>query len=316
MFINILICLGLLAIAGLFVWLARRALRLRNPFARWSLAVVAALPALLLILITGLISYGYYSLYRPRSAPAIQLDTSASPARLARGEHLARSTCVACHTTGGELPLSGGIDLSVDSPLPIGSLTPPNLTPGGPLKDWSDEEIVQAIRNGLHQNGRVLLMPTEVLRNLSDEDIASLVVFLRSQPTVANETQPIYVSPVLAMFVGAGLAPVGEKPVVEPVVAPAKAPTVEYGGYILSYQDCQSCHGPDLNGSPGGLGPAAPSVRAFLKNWTAEQFIQTMRTGVDPGGHLIQPPMPWKMIGQMDDDELTALYLYIRNMHE
>ena len=40
MFTNIFICLGLLAVAGLFIWLARRALRLRNPFARWSLAVV------------------------------------------------------------------------------------------------------------------------------------------------------------------------------------------------------------------------------------------------------------------------------------
>ena len=116
MFTNILICLGLLAVAGLCIWLARRALHLRNPFARWALAIVASLPALLLILATGLISYGYYSLYRPRSAPAIQLDTAASPARLARGEHLARSTCVACHTTSGELPLSGGFDLSVDSP--------------------------------------------------------------------------------------------------------------------------------------------------------------------------------------------------------
>ena len=39
-----------------------------------------------------------------------------------------------------------------------------------------------------------------------------------------------------------------------------------------------------------------------------------MRTGVDPGGHALQPPMPWRMIGQMDDDELAALYHHIRAM--
>jgi hypothetical protein len=34
---------------------------------------------------------------------------------------------------------------------------------------------------------------------------------------------------------------------------------------------------------------------------------------VDPSGHAIQEPMPWQMIGQMDDLELTALYHYLRS---
>jgi hypothetical protein len=38
-----------------------------------------------------------------------------------------------------------------------------------------------------------------------------------------------------------------------------------------------------------------------------------MRTGVDPGGHAIREPMPWQMIGQMDDVELAALYHYLRS---
>jgi hypothetical protein len=55
-------------------------------------------------------------------------------------------------------------------------------------------------------------------------------------------------------------------------------------------------------------------VRSFVNAWTLEQFIQTMRTGFDPGGHHIQAPMPWQMIGQMDDVELAALYHYLRGM--
>jgi mono/diheme cytochrome c family protein len=314
MFANALIWLALIMIAGLFAWFARRALRLRNPAARWTLALLAALPALLFALVAGVVGYGYHQFYRARATPAVAMDTAATPARLARGQYLARTTCVACHATDNQLPLSGGNDLSADLPLPIGTLVPPNLTPGGPLQGWSDAEIAQAIRNGLHQNGRALLMPTDVLRNLSDEDVAALIVFLRSQPPVRNETPAVAPSPLLAFFFGSGLAPIGVTPVTAPVAAPPKRPDAAYGAYIMSYQDCRACHGADLNGSDGGLGPAAPSVRAIVSAWTLEQFIQTMRTGVDPGGHAIQPPMPWQMIGQMDDVELAALYHYLRSM--
>ena len=313
MIVNGLIWLAVVAIAGLFVWLARRALRLRNVAARWALALLAALPALLFALVAGLIGYGYAKLYLPRSAPALALDVAATPDRVARGAHLALTTCVACHATNGQLPLSGGIDLASHSPVPVGVLVPPNLTPGGPLKDWSDTEIAQAIRNGIHKNGRTLLMPTESLRNLSDDDLAALVAFLRSQPPVQNETLALSPSPLLALFFGAGLAELGTPPITEPIAAPPRSPSAAYGAYIISYQDCRSCHGAELNGSAGGLAPPAPSARAYARAWTLEQFIQTMRTGVDPGGHTIREPMPWQMIGQMDDLELAALYEYLRS---
>src|SRR5262245_30464972 len=110
MFVNALIWLSLIMIVGLFAWLARRALGLRNPAARWALVVLAALPALLFATVAGLVGYGYYQFYRPRSAPSMALDTAATPARLARGQHLAQTTCVACHATDNQLPLSGGND--------------------------------------------------------------------------------------------------------------------------------------------------------------------------------------------------------------
>jgi mono/diheme cytochrome c family protein len=312
MLANILIWLGLVLAAGLLFWLARRALRLRNPVARWPLALLATLPALLVSLIVGLIGLGYAKLYLPRTATPMALDTAAAPELIARGEHLARTTCVACHTTNNELPLSGGVDLGTHSPMPIGVIVPPNLTPAGPLKDWTDLEIAQAIRNGRHKDGRVLLMPTESLRNLSDEDVSALVAFLRSQPPVHNETPDLNASPLLAAVFGVGLAELGVPPVAGSVTAPPKQPDATYGAYVISYQDCQSCHGADLNGSQGGLGPAAPSIPGIVRTWTLEQFIQTMRTGVDPTGHTIQEPMPWRMLGKMDDVELTALYYYLR----
>ena len=97
--------------------------------------------------------------------------------------------------------------------------------------------------------------------------------------------------------------------------APPHTPTVEYGAYIVSYHDCRTCHGADLNSvNAGGLGAPALSARAFVAGWTRDQFIQTMRTGVDPSGHTIALPMPWKAIGRMDNEELTALYRYLRSL--
>src|SRR5687767_5706969 len=120
MVVNLLIWLALASGAGLLAWLARRALRLRNPGARWGLALVAVAPALLLGGAAALAAIGYYQFYRPRTAPPTGLTVDASPERLARGAYLARTTCAACHGSQGDLPLSGGVDLSKDIPLPVG----------------------------------------------------------------------------------------------------------------------------------------------------------------------------------------------------
>lgn len=313
MITNIALICALVLGSVLFFWLATRAFRLRNPGARWALTVLAALPGVMLVLVVGVVVFGYTTMYLPRSASPIELDFVSTPATIARGEHIARTTCVACHSSNGELPLSGGIDIGTHSPAPIGTIIPPNLTPGWVLKDWSDTEIAQALRNGQHKNGRPLFVMPTALRNLSDDDIVALVAYLRSQPAVKNDTPEPVLTPLVAALVTAGVVEVGAPPVVGSVAAPPKQANAAYGEYVLSYQDCQSCHGPDLNGMPAGLTPATPSVRGALRAWAVEQFIQTMRTGVDPSGHHIQDPMPWQMIGAMDDEELTALYRYLRN---
>ena len=79
----------------------------------------------------------------------------------------------------------------------------------------------------------------------------------------------------------------------------------------MSYSDCRDCHGEKLDGRPSAPVPPGPNLRV-VKGWTAEQFISTLRTGTNPSGHALKPPMPWKQIGRMDETELTALYEYLR----
>jgi hypothetical protein len=48
-----------------------------------------------------------------------------------------------------------------------------------------------------------------------------------------------------------------------------------------------------------------------VKEWKLEEFVATMRTGVDPSGHELNEQMPWRPIGKMDDEELGAVYEYL-----
>ncbi len=60
--------------------------------------------------------------------------------------------------------------------------------------------------------------------------------------------------------------------------------------------------------------PFAPNLTLIVPKWTRDEFFKTMRTGVDPTGHQINPPMPWKQIGRLDDIELAALYEYLHGL--
>jgi hypothetical protein len=52
-----------------------------------------------------------------------------------------------------------------------------------------------------------------------------------------------------------------------------------------------------------------------LGSWTAEQFIRTMRTGKHLGvGRPILPPMPWYDIGQLTDEDLRAIFAFLRTI--
>ena len=51
-----------------------------------------------------------------------------------------------------------------------------------------------------------------------------------------------------------------------------------------------------------------------MDGWSEEDFIATMRTGVTPSGHQLNDFMPWKYFGQMTDDELKAVWMYLQSL--
>jgi mono/diheme cytochrome c family protein len=299
---------------GLLIWSGFRAWRVKNRLLKWSGAGVAALLSTVATAISVLLIAGLFKLHA-RTAPVVTLNVSGTPEQIRRGEEISNGFCSACHSKTGTL--TGGKNLGDDLPVPVGTFVSSNLTPAGPLARWSDGEIFRAIRNGVDRDGRwLMVMSYTNAGKLSDNDIKAVIAYLRHLPPAGQPTPnpPDHLNLLGTLMLGAGMLPTGKPVSRNIIIAPPKAATSVYGEYILSYQDCRECHGPNLTGGvPGQLGPLGPDLN-LVKYWKLEEFIATMRTGVDPNGHEISKKMPWKPIGRMSEEELGAIYEYLTQL--
>ncbi len=58
-----------------------------------------------------------------------------------------------------------------------------------------------------------------------------------------------------------------------------------------------------------------PDAETGLGKWTEEMFIATMRTARHQGkGRPILPPMPVKMIGKANDEDLKSIFAYLQSL--
>jgi mono/diheme cytochrome c family protein len=93
---------------------------------------------------------------------------------------------------------------------------------------------------------------------------------------------------------------------------------VAYGEYLA--QSCTACHGADLNGGTarGFDGELVVALNLTpggeLAGWSEADFIQTMRSGRNPSGRVLNELMPWPYLGRMTDEELQALWLYLQSL--
>src|ERR1700736_3626771 len=156
--------------------------------------IVSGLIALVVIVVVGL----YANLLRIRTTqypnPVPAITVARTPEQVARGQYMvtAYPGCAGCHAThASAVPpiLDGGHLTNLDA---LGDFNAPNLTPGGPLQDWSDGQVIRAVREGIDRDGHPLaLMPSPDYHNLSDDDVQALVAYLRSQPAVQKESRGV-----------------------------------------------------------------------------------------------------------------------------
>ncbi|MGH7677431.1 MAG: c-type cytochrome, partial [Gemmatimonadaceae bacterium] len=180
------------------------------------------------------------------------------------------------------------------------------------LKDWTDGQIFRAVRHGVDAGGnRLPVMSSQSVGFLSDDDLQSVIAYLRSQPAVENVTPPPNPSFLAAIMSGAGLLPKRPEAAADSITAPPRGPTVEYGEYTAKWMGCEECHGPNLVGGQSKFLPNGPNLRS-VQGWTAEGFITAMRTGKTPFGRQLDSLlMPWNTLGRFSDADLTALHAYL-----
>jgi mono/diheme cytochrome c family protein len=304
----------LLVTAAIFlVWLSIRARRIGSRLLKWSGIVTAAALAGVAWGFLVLAFAGSIKQHR-RSAPVPEVRVAGTAEQRQRGHAVVDSFCGSCHSKFG--PLTGGMDIGKELTAPVGSFITSNLTPAGALRHWTDGEIFRAIRNSIDARGHWLtIMSYTNAAKLSDADIYAVIAYLRSRPAagVMTAEPPDHLNLLGRAMLGAGLLPAGNPVFTGSLSAPPKGPTASYGEYILSYQDCRACHGPNLTGGvPGQIAPMGPNLDV-VKAWNKNEFIATMRTGLDPTGRPLSELMPWRALGKMDDEELTAVFEYLQS---
>src|SRR5215813_3005518 len=281
--LNVVGLLMLIAIVGLLVCASIRAARLKWTVVRWGGVGMLAMLAVVVSALSGLTIVGLFK-SQARHAPVPALKVARTPEQIQRGEAIANSFCDACHSKSGSL--TGGTDIGKHFPMPVGSFVSSNLTPAGQLSRWSDGEIFRAIRNGIDADGHWLVVMSYInAGKLSDDDVQALIAYIRSRPAAGEDTgnPPDRLNPLGLIMLGAGTLPAGKPIFTGVITAPPKGATLQYGEYILSYQDCRVCHGSDLTGGvQGQLPPIGPGL-SLVKGWSLPEFIATMRTGIDPG---------------------------------
>ena len=80
----------------------------------------------------------------------------------------------------------------IDDPV-FGRLVTSNLTTGkgGVLGNYTNEQLVRAIRHGVKADGTpALVMPSQEYYYFNDQDLGSLIAFIRSLPPIDNELPP------------------------------------------------------------------------------------------------------------------------------
>jgi mono/diheme cytochrome c family protein len=307
----------LIALAALATWLIVRARRAKNPALKWTGLVLSSLFGVVFTLAILFVLVGFYKINFPPSRPSVKdIKVAGTPDQVARGARFA-SFCATCHSPNGKPPLVG-VNFFQGGP-PFGTMYAPNLTPAGEIKDWSDGEIIRAIREGVHKSGRSLVvMPSDVFHHMSDADVQAIVAYLRSQPAAGQQSPPTKLSALGALLLGAGLAPTSAQPAItHPIIAPAEGTSADYGKYLVSNLGCTQCHGEKLAGikrrGPGP--PIGPNLTMLLPSWSEDGFVRTLRTGVDPNNYKLKEGMPWKEISAFATDaDLKAMYSYLHSL--
>jgi mono/diheme cytochrome c family protein len=298
----------------------------------------------IVVVVVLMLAGGAGAVMELRSPKARPIDAAkkfeATPERIARGKYIveAQTHCLLCHsehdwgTHGGPiLPgmTGAGWDLPYAENKMPGRVFAPNITPDPEtgIGALPDDAIARAIREGVGHDGRALfMMPSNHFRNLSDEEVASIVVFLRTLAPVKKQRELTQIQIPVRWFMK-----FGPQPLTAPVPEPDAADPVARGKHLAEIGLCAQCHTPtnerhqplpgmDLAGGEtfviAGVKCRSANITPHasgLAHYDEALFIKTMRTG-NIGGRRLAPIMPFTEIGKLTDADIKALWAYLKSV--
>ncbi|MBC6990239.1 c-type cytochrome [Hymenobacter sp. BT491] len=303
-----------------------------------ALRILLAIIVVVLVVAAGAAAFVSVRGIPTYEVPKVAIRSVVStPALLANGEKIAMSMCADCHLDRKANSFSGRY--ISDLPPEFGKLYSANITqdPEHGIGKWTDAELITLFRTGIGRDGRFrIVMPQFV--HMSDEDINSLVVFLRSnhewvQPkAVASHAQE-------PSFLGKVLVNTVMKPTPMPahaIVQPNPDDKVAFGHYLVTGRYlCYDCHSKDFQTNnilepersegfmAGGNKFITPNGETiFSRNltaepetgigdWSEEQFVKAVKFGQSPHGPL-RLPMP--KFSVLSDEEVKAMFAYLQTI--
>jgi mono/diheme cytochrome c family protein len=296
--------------------------------------------ALLVVLVLVAITMvGWQVVLGPKARATSAAPFEVTEARLARGKYLVEGPlhCFLCHTehdfSQPEYPtIAAKKGAGWVMPIPeLNNIAARNITPDKEtgLGDWTDDEIARAIREGVRKDGTALfpVMPYLEFAKLDDEDVKSIVVYLRTLTPVRNVVPVRSLPGPLEWIVNT--IPV---PLTTPQPSHPSSTAVERGAYLVPLAGCPACHTPAIDGEPaealtlagGGVfdDPGQGGKKVFSANITfdpsgiqhydASMLRETLRTG-RMGGRLLNHIMPFESFKNLTDEDIDDIFAYLKS---
>ena len=301
-------------------------------FLKW--AGVSLLVLLFVLSIAITFTVGWRPFLGPKTRPVTDRRFESTPARLERGKYLATSVsgCLYCHSRTSPAdptvftgkPGSGQVFLDQDGMRIVAENITPDKETG--IGAWTDDEVARAIREGVDRNGRTLfpIMPYQHFHSMSDEDLASVVVYIRTLEPVKNSLPSTFVPFPVSRLINSS-----PEPLTAPVSTPEFKTPVERGAYMTNIGGCTDCHTPqddhhmpmhDLEFAGGMTLPGEQYAAANItpdptgiSYYDEAMFVGAMRTG-KVGARQLRKPMPWWVYRGLTDEDLKAIFAYLRTV--
>jgi len=293
--------------------------------------------ALLIIVIVLVVLVGGFFLFIeirgiPNYTPGnLKLKVEITPQRVARGKKIAELLCEDCHLDPKTGKLSG--KFMDDAPTQFGDIWSHNITQDTTygIGKFTDGQLAYLLRTNVGPDGHYLPVYMPGAPHMSDEDLYSIIAFLRSnEPVVQPAAVPSH--EISNTFLTKFLCLVAFKPnpyPAEKIEAPAMSDSAAYGRYIVQGIGCYECHSADFQtldivhpeksvGYMGGGNQLLTHEQKKIKSanitmdpetgigkWTREQFIAVVRNG---------ERYPMKAWSQLDSAEVKCIWAYLQTV--